>query len=396
MPNGNGYHRVFHLPHWRYPSKLPGLTGLYLNTVFRTLALGLVGIFVPVFIYQFFGGWDKVISFYIVLHLTSVIFSIPTGYLIKKWGPDFLMGTGALTLFLGLMLLIKAQNNPNLLVWAAWLWGITVSFHWLPYHQAFSWESTRKDLSKQVAQRLAFNKIATAITPVAGGIIATKLGFSGLYFVAAVVLTISIIPIFMDQYNRRGNSLSFEAIRKNLLTKSNLPYWLGFFGTGVEAGVYGIFLPIFLFQNLKNLEQLGLVSTISLIMALVGINLVGKIAQKKEKTVFYLGLIASFPFWLVIGFFKSFILLAVAKSWYQITANGFWIPHLDILYREGRKQGKSFFVLRNIFTRLGTVFTLIIGALIISKSLGWTPIFMLGILSLLLITFFDQGLKNKK
>jgi len=396
MSNGNGYHRVFHLPHWDYPAKLPGLTGLYLNTVFRTLALGLVGIFIPVFLYQFPGRWDEVISFYFILNLASIVFTLPAAYLIKKWGPDFLMGIAAFSLFCSLILLTKAQNNPIFISWSALLWGITASFHWLPYHQAFSWESTRERLSEQVAHRIVFNKLAAVAAPVVGGIIAVKLGFSGLYFIAAIILTISIVPIFMDQYNRRGDSLGLESLKKTFLKITNLPYWLGFLGTGLEAATYGIFLPVFLYQRLGNLEQIGLLTTISLFMALITIRVIGKKAKKKEKTIFYLGLMISFPFWLIIGFLESIALLMIANSWYQITTHAFWIPQLGVIYRQGRKQGKHFFVLRNLFIRFGILLALGLVILINRFSLGWIPIFFIGAGGLLLVTFFDQELKNKK
>ncbi len=274
MPNGNGQHQVLTLPHWRYPAKLPGLTGLYLNSVFRSLATGLIGVFIPVFVYKITGGWPGLFSFFLTRELVLILTTIPIAVSIKKLGPDRLIALGVLTLFLCLIFLIQSEANPAFLKWAAVFLGITIPLHWLPYHLAFSWESSRRFLSSQVANQAIISKLATAAAPLIGGIIATKLGFSGLYLTAGAILLLSIIPVFMDQYNRKGEAISLSEIKQVVKNPKLQPIWWGFFGNGLETAIYSIFLPIFLYQTLGGLEQIGFISTISLIISLIPIDMV--------------------------------------------------------------------------------------------------------------------------
>jgi len=396
MPNGNGHHQVLTLPHWRYPAKLPGLTGLYLNSVFRNLATGLIGIFIPVFVYKIAGGWPGLFSFFLTRETVLILTTVPIATLIKKLGPDWLIALGALALFFCLIFLIQSQTNPIFLKWAAIFLGITIPLHWLPYHLAFSWESSRHFLSRQVANQKIISKLATAAAPLIGGILATIFGFSGLYLAAGAILLLSIIPIFIDQYNRRGEAVSLSEIKQVIVNPKLQPIWWGFFGTGLETAIYSIFLPIFLYQALDSLEQIGLISTVSLVISLITLSYLGKKTQKAEKRVFRFGVVASLPFWLILNFLSSFSLLAIFNSLYQITTQAVWIPVDTLVYRWGRKKEKSFFIIRNIAIRLGIMAALGAATLFRSLNWDWTAIFLLATLGLMIVTNFSHGLKKTK
>ncbi|MFH1601394.1 MAG: MFS transporter [Candidatus Shapirobacteria bacterium] len=394
MPNGAEQQRVFHLPHWKYPARLPGLTGLYLNSVFRTLALGLIGIFIPVFVFQITSGWSGVLKFYLISETTTLILSSPTAMLIKKWGPDWLVGLGALTLITALGFLILSQNNLVFIWWAALFLGITVPFHWLPYHLAFCQESQRHCLHRQLANRNILNKISTAAAPLLGGIIAAKLGFTSLYLIAGIVIALSLIPILMDQYNQKGRALSWERVKKTLRKPNLHSTWLGFFGWGIESAIYAIFLPIYFFQSLTNLEEMGSLFTLSLLISLLAIAFIGKKSADNEGKVFGLGMIGSFPFWLIVANFSSFLGLASANAFYNITSQAIWIPVEGVVYRQGKKEGKSYFVLRNTFLRLGIISALLMGGVLKLFNFGWNYVFFGGVIGLLIVTNLSKGFKK--
>ena len=354
----------------------------------------MIGIFIPVFVYKIAGGWPGLFSFFLIRELVLILTTIPIAILIKKLGPDWLIALGALTLFLCLIFLIRSQANPAFLKWAAVLLGITIPLHWLPYHLAFSWESSRHFLSSQVANQAIISKLATAAAPLIGGVVATIFGFSGLYLAAGAILLLSIIPVFMDQYNRKGKAISLSEIKQVIKNPKLQPIWWGFFGNGLETAIYSIFLPIFLYQMLGNLEQIGFVSTISLIISLATLSYIGKKAQKAEKKVFRFGIITSLPFWLILNFLSSFSLLAIFNSIYQITTQAVWIPVNTLVYRWGRKKEKPFLVIRNIAIRSGVLIALGAAALFQSLNWNWTTIFLLAALGLIIVTNFHHGLKK--
>ena len=394
--NGSDHQNFLNLPHWQYPAKLPGLSGLYLNTIFRVLAVGLIGIFIPIFIFKTTGSWDSLIFYYLIGSVTTILFVIPVGKLIKGVGPDIAIALGAITQFINLILLIKFEANQDYLLWAAILAGITTPLHWQSYHLAFSQESTRKKLTSQLAKNAIAGRIASAVAPLAGGIIATILGFSGLYLVVGVILVVSIIPIFFDQYNQKGSEVTLEKIKTTFSIKRLRPCWLGFFGTGIESAVYGIFWPLFLYFNFRNLEKIGLLSTISILISILVTGYIGKHGQKKEKKFFNFGLVTSLPSWFVRGFFSSFLVLTLVDTLYLLTTQFIWIPVGAMTYRWGRIETRSFFILRSVMIHLGLIFTLLLVYGFRKIGLGWEAIFPLGILGLIIVKNFSYEFEEAK
>jgi len=397
MANGNDtYHRFLYLPHWRYPARLPGVTGLYLNSIFRVLAIGLIGIFVPVFIYQISGSWQLLISFYLLTHLVVLVLTIPAAILINRLGPDLTLALAALTQFAALLSLIHSQTNLNFLWVAAIFSGITGPLHWLPYHLAFSWESTRRFLSRQLTKNAIYSRIAAALAPFAGGIIATVWGFSGLYLISGIILLLSVIPVFLDQYNRRGGAVNFAQINQTLSLTPLRPLWWGYLGTGMESAIYGIFWPLFLYECFRNLESMGLLSTISLLTSLLVLTYIGRGGEKREKTFFHWGIITSLPNWFLRSLFSSFSLLTLINTVYQITTMFVWIPVGALTYRQSRRREKSFLILRSLFINLGVVLVLAIATFVRWFNLGWRSLFLIASGGLLLVLNFRHGLKKNR
>jgi hypothetical protein len=394
--NGTNSNHFINLPHWQYPVKLPGLSGLYLNTVFRVLAIGLIGVFVPVYIFQTTGSWDSLIFYYLVCSLTTIGLVFPIAKLIKKIGPDAAIAIGAITQFANLILLIKLQDSQGYLFWAAILSGVTTPLHWQSYHLAFSQECTRKKLTSQLAKNAIAGRVSSAVAPLLGGIIATIMGFSGLYLVAGAVLIISIIPIFFDQYNQKGSEVTWQKIKTTLQIKKLRPCWFGYFGSGIESAVYTIFWPLFLYFSFKNLEKIGLLSTISIFISILVTGYIGKNGHRKEKKFFNFGLAFSLPSWLIRSVFSSFFILTFIDAIYLLTTQFIWIPVEAITYRWGRKEARSFFILRSIMIQSGLVFALLVIYFFRKIGFTWQVIFPLGIFGLAIVKNFSYELKEAK
>ena len=82
-----------HLPgrtHWR-KAKFSEVTDLYISMSFKTLSLSLVGIFVPIFLYQTGYSLPEIILYYIVVSLVQCAAVIASGYLVARNGPKHVL-----------------------------------------------------------------------------------------------------------------------------------------------------------------------------------------------------------------------------------------------------------------------------------------------------------------
>src|SRR4030042_3164423 len=117
-----------------YKLRLKNLWGIYLHACFRNLGMSLIGIFIPIYVYQLTGSFLWVFLFYLIYHASDVLTAPLAGWFMRRFGVDktAIVGTFLRVLFLYLMILAKDQ--PDLLNPAAIIWGMTIPFAWLPYH----------------------------------------------------------------------------------------------------------------------------------------------------------------------------------------------------------------------------------------------------------------------
>lgn len=378
MPNGNSYHRFAYLPHWHYPVRLPGLTGLYLNTTIRVFAIGLVGIFIPLFIWQLTHSWEKVILFFLAWKTIQILLAFPLGYLITRLGPDLAIALAGLFHIFFLTTLIFSLTNPSLVFWSPLLAAVAVPLHWIPYHTAFSQESSQKNLNQQVSLINILQRVAAALAPLIGGIIATELGFSFLYLVAITLLLVSIFPVFMDQYQKKDSWPGIGKIVKETLSPSFRFFFLSFLGTGIETAVYTVFWPLFLLEKLGNMEKIGLLTTLSFLLSLLFLHWVGHRPLKENKKLLQTGGLVSSLIWGAKSFFSSLSLLTLMDLLYQLATILVWIPTGAIVYHYGRKKTLSFFLRREIIIQTGFLIGLIFSWLLFLSPLRWWGVFLLG------------------
>src|SRR5690606_24247459 len=75
---------------WRSLS-MSELGEIYSAMMLRSLALSVIGVFVPVYLYQ--NGYDviQILLFFAVFFLNRTIFDVVAGYLVARWGPKHTM-----------------------------------------------------------------------------------------------------------------------------------------------------------------------------------------------------------------------------------------------------------------------------------------------------------------
>jgi len=378
VPNEHGLHRLIYLPHWRYPVRLPGLAGVHLNATVRVLAFGLIGIFIPIFVYQLTGSIEKVILFFLIWKVAQLLVQAPVGYLICRIGPDNSIALAAVLHIGFLVSLIFSINNPLFLSIAPIFAGIASPFHWIPYHTAFSKESDGKKLSEQVSTNTILQRVAAALAPLVGGILAAELGFSFLYFAAVTFLVVSIFPIFLDQYNKKSQWIGGVNIYKNIFRADFRPFLIAFLGTGLEGVAYAVFWPLYMMEKLGNLEKIGFVSTAALLVSLTVLHWTGKKAKKYGNRLTKVGGLISGANWLWRSLISGLSAITFTDILYQLTTIFVWIPTGAVMYQRGKTHSGAFFLQREITIHFGFLVGLLISWLILSANLGWMPIFFLG------------------
>jgi len=387
MANGHPASSIYQ-PHWRYPPKLKGLSGIYLNTAIRNLAFGLMSIFIPIYIYKITGSLASVFLFYSLWQAVQLIAIVPIAKLISKIGPDVSMLISNITRSVYLIFLALAASSP-LFLWMAPIFGsITVPLYWLPYHTAFSSESKRKKLSRQLVTISNITRLATIFAPLLGGFIADKLGFGTLFPIGIFLLIASSLPIFLDEYNKKEPIYSLSELGKYTFAPKNRSLFLAFLFQGIESAVNSTAWPLILYFALPNLEKIGGLTTFTLIVSLVTINWLAKrLNQFKTIPLVFGNIIRNFA-WLLRAITTNPLLITVSDPIYQLASIPVNLPYNILIYQRGEKHSLSFFVERELATHSGAFLSSFIIFLLLSFGIPWPAIALLAIWGTNLMTIF--------
>jgi MFS family permease len=377
-----------------------GITALYLNTALRTIAISLVGIFLPVYLFlktqEHFGqgiqiGLYGVIVYYLLWRIFIVIYLIPTSKILSKIGYRWSMFISSILLILQLFLFSLSVNFYWLIPFISIIHGLQSSFYWLSYRSLFAKDGAMSHLGEEVGTSAILGQMASVAGPALGGIIITLWGFSSLFIVALVVVVFSGVPFFFMQHHKRNSPATVSSVISWLKDKKHRNEEVSFLGRRIDDMTFGIFWPIFVFLVVGTYEKQGLVASLGLVASTAMVYLAGKIFDKKHSLkVYKLGVFVSAFMWLVKVFVRTFNQLIFVEITTSTLSPFYWVTYDSLLYERARDEGDSvltFMVSRMIMVSVSLFIVAGFALLVASYSWRFFGIFGLAALGTLLAKF---------
>jgi MFS family permease len=252
--------------YWRHVG-FDELSELYVSSMFRSLALSLIGIFAPVYLLQQGFSIAQILFFYGVLFATRVPLDVVAGYAVAAWGPKH---TLILSNYLQIIASAMLMTLP-LYHWPLWLvgiiWGMALSFFFIAYHVDFSKIKHSDHGGKELGWMSIMERVGRAVGPVCGGILATFFGAQYTFMAAGVILLAGLVPLLMSaEPTRTHQKLDFKGLRPWMMKRTILVTS----AITVENTVSTIFWPLFLGAYVLSgyvYAELGLLSSVSMIFS---------------------------------------------------------------------------------------------------------------------------------
>jgi predicted MFS family arabinose efflux permease len=148
---------------------LPGETGVYLNTILRSLGMNLIYIFIPIYIYNLTFKIEAAFWYFAVFHLAVILSVLPIGFITTKIGTDWAGFIGGLLRGLFIFFLLLGKENPVFLLYSAVFYGIAIPFSWMSYHYSVVGAEQEDGLfGKETSWIKIWEQITGSISPVHG------------------------------------------------------------------------------------------------------------------------------------------------------------------------------------------------------------------------------------
>ncbi len=374
MPNGH-HHLHFFLHH--------ELNLVYLSVALRSFALSLLGIFVPLYLFQDRGfSLEQTLGFYLFYSVILAVSTPPAAAFSARFGRKHavLVSVPLYLLFL-LCLYSLSYWQLSLLIPATFL-GISIAFYWMGMHQVIYNASNQKHRGEAIGNQRAATLLAAILGPLLGGLVISFFGFSFLFILAALLLLASAGFLF---FSRDGHVLYSFSLRSIFLGGKHWRDTLFFTSQGTKVMAEGVIWPLFIFLSLGSYLSLGFLGTMLFAVGAVLSWIVGQSSDHSNKRTlirwitplesaswFLKSLAVTFPHILGVTFLTALV-------------EGIVGPPLGALvYDKAKSNPLSYFVHREIFVCLGRILLLTLVLLTNSLSGG---LFFQGLASLAALLF---------
>lgn len=254
---------------------------LYVSMTLKSLALSLIAIFIPVFLYQEGYSIVEIGLFYAGYFTARIMFDLLAGYLTARFGPKHMLAYSyiLLVVFLGLLLTLPVYGWPLAVV--AGFKALFNSFFFVSYHVDFSKIHSVDKAGAELSLMNILVRTAAAAGPFVGGLVATVFSIEVTIALALILVLLAIWPLMLSaepvKTQRKLNLNSFS-LRKNLANAASYT----FLGISRQVGltIWPLYISVFIFTD-EVYAKVGLVTSVSIAVSLLATRVYGKLIDRK-------------------------------------------------------------------------------------------------------------------
>lgn len=368
-------------------------------TAYKSLhgfALGLVSIFIPIFIAQQGFSPFTVFSYVFMDVAAFAIVSLPVGLMVSRFGKEICLVSSSLLYVLVFIILQLSQLNVPLVYTVGFLTGLAAAFHWIPVNTEFTVGSEEEDRGESYGKLEGIPKLVSPLAPLIGASIMAYLGFNFLVAFSLFFAVSSIIPLLYGEETEKPN-FSLEG----LISLDNLDLWVLYFLDGFATTAYVFILPLFIYYVIGGTLNVGSAKTLMAIGAGLFSISAGKVSDIIEhERLLLAGTLASGIVYIFVpgleSRFLAFILSFVAGLTYTV----YTVPLVSIVADIAEKQNVlGFFSIREVFQSLGKISVVLILLYFLSSGAmaeGFKFTFYLSAVSVVLIALVGRTVKESR
>jgi len=264
-----------HLFHFLLFRKFKETKSLYFLIALKTFALSLISIFVPIFLYKIGYSLNSIMLFFLIFSLCAFFSVFAGGFLFNKIGVKKSMLIGNLLLIVNYLLLAFIKVKPSFFYLAPIVFGAYQGIFWVNFHTDMADNLKRKKFADGIGALNIIASLVAAIAPFIGALIAS-VNFSTLFIISAVLIFVSIIPLFFSKGVREKGNFNI----KEMFSLVNPKRFVAGIGVGGEYAIAYFVWPVFLFL-LVGLKEIGWLTTILMVISAIFIILITKWIDKK-------------------------------------------------------------------------------------------------------------------
>ena len=319
------------------------LSEIYIMMSLRTMAMSLISIFIPVYLYTLGYSIPSIILFFLVMSSTHALLCTTAAKISSRIGLKHCMILSVVFYFLYYTMLAGLGPGNQLIYFMAVLFGAGQALFWIPFHTYFSTLTDVKKRGEEVALLDMFPSILSIIAPLLGGIIIFFFGFGSLFLIGLATLMVSPIPLFATKDIKMPFKFSLRVEGFDRKVAASL--------VSYSSQINDTLWPIFIFGIVGSAAVLGGIVAFSVLIGFVAVWIVGKMCDRGyRKKLLSLGSIGQSVLWGFRSLATSFVHVLSLESVWRVVSKFVDVPYNSAYYERAKKTKEKleFSVLREI------------------------------------------------
>ncbi|MFH1890728.1 MAG: MFS transporter [Candidatus Kuenenbacteria bacterium] len=367
--------RIFIKDHLSLP-----LRHLYAHTIIRGLATGLLGFFIPIFLFNIFGKIEYVIIYYLIAYAASALIYPLTTRIFLKLDLKILMMLATPCIIIYLILLNRIETTGlSISLIICLIIAITFyrMFYWIPYHTEFATFTNKRYRGRELSILQASISLIGISLPAISGFIIVKFGFNWLFSLAILLHFISIIPLFKIPRKKETFSYKYFETWKKLFSQKNFHIFIAYFADGFQAAAGYVCWPIFIFLVLKGeYLSVGIISTLVILITVVLRLVIGDLSDHRDKhKLLKAGSILFAGGWLFKTFVETAFQVFFIGAYHGLSEILMRSPFDTLMYDRAADQGHyidEYTVLREMSLLIGRIALLLMALIVLTLApINW-------------------------
>lgn len=260
------------------------LSELYLSNTLKTLAVALINVFVPIYLYDLGYNLQEILLFYVIFFGIRPPNDLIAGLFVSYFGPKHVMRASYVTTLISMAMLVTLVDVNWPLSSIAVVSSIGWSFYWLSYHTDFSKIKHTKAEGKELGVMTILTRLMSVLGPLIGGAIAFATNIQFVFMLAVGVMFLATIPLMLTpEPTKVRQGLTFKKFPWKTI-KRDLVAQVGLASDQMTAVlIWPLFISLAVFEFDEAIyAKVGFVTSISLIIGVLMIKAMGRLVDNRR------------------------------------------------------------------------------------------------------------------
>lgn len=258
------------------------LSEIYASMFLRSLALSIIAVFVPIYLYKIGFSLTSIFAMYTIWFIARIFVDLVIVKMIGAFGPKHTIAFATVLHIVYLAMLMTIQDLHWPLALIALVGTFAASAFVIAFEVDFSKIKHTEHGGKELGYVQIFERVGAVCGPLIGGMVASFIEPRYTIALAIVILCGSLVPIFMSA---EPTHIHKRIVYRGFPYRRHVYDFISSAAFSTENTITIIAWPIFIsvvFLTTNTFAKLGILTSISTAVALLAIYAIGKLVDKRR------------------------------------------------------------------------------------------------------------------